>query len=300
MEELGVSLATFKRDLEFMRDRFNAPIIWDSETRGYRWGDGAAVGPKFQLPGLWFNEQELLALSTMQYLLSSIAKDGLIAQQLEPLMERLNSILGQDDVTSTEIRKRVQLLSTTTRKNDLVHFKTVGSALVNRKRIEIAYGARGSDNQTTDRVLSPQRLIHYRNNWYLSAWCHTVDDLRTFSLDAIAECEVLDVAAKDISDKKLVAYHDNGYGIFGGAKRYWAKLKFNANAARYVDGEIWHVEQRSRYDRAGNYHLEVPYSSAQELVMDVLRHGAEVEVLGSSGLRQEIKNRVDGMSALYL
>ena len=31
LKELEVSLATFKRDLEYLRDRLNAPVIWDRD-----------------------------------------------------------------------------------------------------------------------------------------------------------------------------------------------------------------------------------------------------------------------------
>jgi predicted DNA-binding transcriptional regulator YafY len=55
LDELGVSLATFKRDLEYMRDRLHAPIIWDAEKRGYRLDNGGSRGPRFQLPGVCIN-----------------------------------------------------------------------------------------------------------------------------------------------------------------------------------------------------------------------------------------------------
>jgi hypothetical protein len=32
-DELEGSLATFKRDLEHMRDRFSAPVVWDATAR---------------------------------------------------------------------------------------------------------------------------------------------------------------------------------------------------------------------------------------------------------------------------
>ncbi|MGB5443832.1 MAG: HTH domain-containing protein, partial [Gammaproteobacteria bacterium] len=35
IEELGISRATVKRDIEYMRDRLSAPISWDRSLRGY-------------------------------------------------------------------------------------------------------------------------------------------------------------------------------------------------------------------------------------------------------------------------
>lgn len=70
LKELEVSLATFKRDLEYLRDRLNAPVIWDRELRGYRF-DQQGVGKKYELPGLWFKASEIHGLLTMQQLLST-------------------------------------------------------------------------------------------------------------------------------------------------------------------------------------------------------------------------------------
>jgi predicted DNA-binding transcriptional regulator YafY len=36
LRELEVSLATFKRDIEYMRSRHHAPIEWDRDAGGYR------------------------------------------------------------------------------------------------------------------------------------------------------------------------------------------------------------------------------------------------------------------------
>ena len=36
LERLEISRATLKRDLAYMRDRLNAPIVFDREVGGYR------------------------------------------------------------------------------------------------------------------------------------------------------------------------------------------------------------------------------------------------------------------------
>ena len=299
VEELGVSWSTLKRDLEYLRNRFNAPVVWDRDTRGYKFGKEETVGPKYQLPGLWFDEEELLALATMQSLLSAMASDGPIARQLQLLMDRLGEEIEQHGGDAAELKKRVKLLSTTVRREDQKYFELIGSALIKRRRLEMIYDARGSAKNTGERVVSPQRLIHYRSNWYLGAWCHHSEGIRTFSLDSISTCVELDTKAKHLAEKELAAYYDTGYGIFGGKERKWAKLKFNSHAARFVADEIWHKDQKGRVDKAGNFLLDVPYVFSNELIMDVLRHGPEVEVLGPAELRDEVKRRVQKMAGLY-
>ena len=299
LDELEISRATFKRDILFWKDRFNAPVYWDRETRGYRLGATDGVGRRYELPGMWFNQRELLALATMQHLLSSIDKGGPIARQLQPLMDRINVKLGHEKEEARELSKRVKLISTTSRLNDLEHFEVVGAALVKRKRLDIEYEARGSSKSVSQRVVSPQRLINYRSNWYLGAWCHKSNDIRTFSLDSIVTCVVVEKRAKTLSEKDLADYYDTGYGIFGGGERQWAKLRFNPSSARYVEEEVWHPEQRASYNENGYYDLEVPFVHSNELIMDVMRHGADVEVVGPASLRTEMGNRIGLMASTY-
>ncbi|MFN5745515.1 MAG: helix-turn-helix transcriptional regulator [Methylococcaceae bacterium] len=78
-ERLGVSWATLKRDIRYMKDRLNAPVTYDRELGGYRFEDqGKRVGPQYELPGLWFSAEEIHALLTMQHLLSNLDSGGLL------------------------------------------------------------------------------------------------------------------------------------------------------------------------------------------------------------------------------
>ncbi|MEO8410288.1 MAG: hypothetical protein ABI478_06925, partial [Propionivibrio sp.] len=145
LAELEISLATFKRDLEYMRDRFNAPVIWDADAGGYRYEKKQKAGPKFELPGLWFTEGEAFALVTMQHLLSSLDQGGLIGPHIAPLLARLDAIIGAGEASASEVRKRIRLLSFGSRKLPLEHFSMVGSALIKRRRLKMEYYARSTN-----------------------------------------------------------------------------------------------------------------------------------------------------------
>ena len=64
IEAHGVSRATVVRDLEYLRDRLGAPIVWDPARRGYRYEVGGEGGPRYALPGLWLNASEVHARSS--------------------------------------------------------------------------------------------------------------------------------------------------------------------------------------------------------------------------------------------
>ena len=103
-----------------------------------------------------------------------------------------------------------------------------------------------------------------------------------------------------ISEKTLDEVLGTGYGIFSGNKVQWAKLKFNAERARWVAQEQWHPKQKSKMEADGSYLLEIPYSDDRELVMDILRHGAAVDVLAPPKLRERIIEQVQQMQEHYV
>ena len=298
LQELEVSLATFKRDLEYMRDRFNAPVIWDPDARGYRYEKSAVATRRFELPGLWFSEQEVYALITMQQLLENVGQGSLIGPHIEPFRARLDAMLGEGDSSAKDIRKRIKLIAMASRKQSPAHFSEIGAALFKRKRIEVRYHSRAKD-EITLRELSPQRLVHYRDNWYLDAWCHLRDDLRGFSLDGMQSVRLLQKKAVDVSMKSLDQFLASSYGIFAGGARHRARLRFTAERARWVASETWHPEQQGEFDDEGRYLLEFPYSDDRELLLDILRHGAAVEVLAPSALREKVRREHAAAAALY-
>lgn len=298
LDELEVSLATLKRGLEYLRDRLNAPIVWDRHAGGYRFAHDRQAGAQYELPGLWFSDREIHALLTMQHLLANLDPGGILAPHVQPLMARLNALLGSADDDASEVRRRVLITGIGKRSMKLDHFEHIGSALLRRKRLVIRYYARGSDEET-EREVSPQRLVHYRENWYLDAWCHLRRDVRNFAVDSIRHVRLLERPAKEIPGKTLDRVLGPGYGIFTSGKVRTARLRFTPERARWVAAEHWHPDQRGHYDAAGHYVLELPYTDHRELLMDILRHGRHCQVLEPVSLKQVVVEELALMHAQY-
>ncbi len=302
LDALEVSRATLKRDLEYMRNRLNAPIIWDRDAGaggGYRFDTPhAEAGAQYELPGLWFNANEVHALLTMQHLLTDLDPGGMLTPHVQPLMARLNSLLGSGENTAEEIRRRVLIVGLGKRDMKLAHFEKVGSALLRRKRLAITYFARGS-GETTEREVSPQRLVYYRGNWYLDAWCHLRNDIRNFAIDSIRAAEVIEKKAREVSHRSMDEVLGPGYGIFSGRKLQHAVLRFTPERARWVAQETWHPKQKGRVEADGSWHLEFPYADHRELIMDILKFGADVEVLAPPDLRRRVAEEAARLTALY-
>ena len=297
LAELEVSWATLKRDLAYMRDRLNAPIVFDNDRGGYCF-DRSGAGPQYELPGLWFNSQEILALLTMHRLLEDLDSGGLLGPQIGPLMARLNALLESTTGSAEQVMQRVKVIAAQNRPVPARWFEVVGSALVQRHRVEIQYFTR-SRNQRSRREVSPQRLVHYRNAWYLDAWCHKAEELRVFSLDAIEDARMIDRKARNVSAAEIDRTLGAGYGIYRGTKLRWAVLRFTPEAARWVSAELWHPKQESETLEDGSYELRIPYSATPELEMDILRHGEHVEVVAPPELRERIGRRLDAARQRY-
>ncbi len=297
LEELEISPATFKRDLEYLRDRMNASIIYDRYENGYKF-ENEEQGNKVELPGLWFSQEEATALVLMQHLLSSLDQGGLIGPHIAPLTNLIDGILGQAETPAKELRKRLRVFGMAARKSPASHFSEIGSALLNRERLQIAYYSRSSD-EITDREISAQRLIYYRDNWYLDAYCHMRKELRSFSVDGIRSAALTNKKADDISEKALQENFAQSYGIFSGKATKRAKLRFTPERARWVSSEQWHGQQEGSFDIDGYYTLEFDYNQDPELVMDILKHGSEVEVIGPSTLRNKVATELKKAAQKY-
>jgi predicted DNA-binding transcriptional regulator YafY len=297
LDALEVSRATLKRDLQYLRDRLNVPIVYDREAGGYRFDAPARNAAKHELPGLWFNASEIHALLMMQNLLEEV-QPGLLGPHIAPLQTRLKSLLGSQDDAPEEVARRIRILHAAKRSADLKYFDLIASTLLKRRRLFIHHYNRGTD-QETEREVSPQRLIYYRDNWYLDAWCHLREEIRSFAVDAIRRAELVDKRAREIAKRDLDSVLGAGYGIFSGAVVTWARLRFTPQRARWVSVEQWHPLQKARFLEDGHYLLELPYANPTELVMDILRHGSGVEVLEPAALRQMVQQELGAALSNY-
>lgn len=288
LDELEISEATFKRDLDKMRDFYNYDIVYDRFENVYKLQNADQA---YELPGLVFTQKELLALLTIQNMITEL-EPSLLGPKLQPLQERMADLLASEGLDSASLTKRVRAVHAGKRKLELKCFQSLAQATLERKKVKVQHYNRQRD-ETTERDISPQQLVHYRDNWYVDAWCHLRNKLQSFSVDAITNCDILEETAKEVSQKEIKVIMQSGYGIFGGEANHWAKLKFSAVRARWVQAEEWHPEQKGTVNKDGTYTLEFPYSDERELLGDILRYGADVEVLSPKSLRTNLQKAVE-------
>jgi len=296
MERLEVSRATLHRDLRDLKERMGVPIVLDRSAGLYRIDRNVE---RYELPGVWFSPREIHALLSMQQLLAAMDHGGLLAEHVVPLRQRLLGMLESKSDSAETIARRIRIIGIAARSYAPQHFQSIAVALMERRRIHIHYVAR-SNGLHSQREVSPQRLTHYRDNWYLDAWCHQREELRSFAVDAIQSARDNEHPAVEISDDKLDVALGAGYGIFAGCEVRWATLQFTAERARWVAAESWHPEQKGSFLEDGRYQLELPYSNDPELIMDILKFGPDCKVVGPAELRTKVKRLLMQAAERYL
>ncbi len=294
MARLECSKPTVYRAINVLKGTLRAPVEFIPDAGGgFRY---AAAKGAFELPGLWFTPAELQALAVMQRLLKDVG-GGLLTEHLGPLSKRLEELTHHRRLNLGEAASRLRFPAIASRPAGSA-FQSVASATLQRKKIWVEYHARSSDERS-ERTLSPQRVTHYRESWYLDAWDEGKAALRSFAIDRILRATVLDQTSVDIPEAELDGHYASSYGIFGGRADKVAVLLFSAERARWVAEEIWHPEQQGRRLEDGSYELRIPYGDPRELVMDILRHGPQVRVIEPQSLVEAVKSQLAAALGRY-
>ena len=158
MEELACSRASAHRALQSLRNEFHAPIVFDEARGGY-----CLERNGVELPGVWLNEAELMALLTLTYWLEQLGS-SFMAALLAPLHQWMQGMLARTDEDAREIRRRIKLVAQMNRPTDPLLFETVCLATLKRRLLALIYHGRAR-NEASQRVISPQRMLHYKYNY---------------------------------------------------------------------------------------------------------------------------------------
>jgi proteasome accessory factor C len=268
---LECSLPTVKRYLAKLRNEYNLPVTYSQKYQGYILDK--KNDDQVEFPGLWFNVSELHALLAIHELIGGL-DPGLLRAELQPLRERIEKLLAGRGVSTGELVKRIQFVGAGIRLCCPLAFRAAATALIERTRLKLNYHSRG-ENSISTRTISPQRLLYYRGNWYLAAYCHTRGGLRVMALERMSDIVTQNHPATEVDDQTMAAELTSSFGIFTGPPNHQAVLLFTSHSARWVAEEQWHPAQEGRWLSDGRYELRVPYSDQRELVYyhgNLLRH----------------------------
>ncbi len=286
------SVKQARRDIEFLQERLGAPLAYDPRRRGYYY-----THDHFELPATWLTGEELTAL-----LLARAALERLVSRRALPELDAVREKLASygfllppdapDPTSLISIRSPEESCESPEVLRRCLH------ALISRRRLPIRYFAAGK-GETTERVVHPYHLVHHDGGWHLIAWCELREALRDF---ALARMEVTGPEGELFQRDPAFdadAYLEGSFGIFHGRGLERVAIRFNAFRARWVRHQRWHRDQEVEEHPDGSLTLRFPVSHFPEVKMEILKYGADCEVLEPEALRREIAEEGRRLAALY-
>lgn len=284
-EKLGCSERNVQRVIDNLKI-IDAPVVYDNARRGWHYQEDPHN--LYELPGLWLTSEELQSLSLLLSLLEHLG-EGLLDDELGIITEEVNNLLKARGISPSIFANHIKILPIGHRQLGAAAFNTVSEAVLKRRRLQLSYTSyKGEQSQ---REISPQTLIHYRENWYLDAWCHLRQELRTFAIARVTAAEILKTKALSIDKDQLNAHFSASYGIFAGKAASTARLRFAPEIAREIALQQWHPNQTGQW-QGKEYILSIPYSDDRELLQDLLRHTPHVYVEAPVKLRKKLQNKL--------
>lgn len=194
LSTLGISLATFKRDLDYLRSHLHAPVLWDRQSGGYRYGKTASRRKSVPMPRLWLTGQQTHALLTAYRLMSS-AHSPYASPDMDGLAARVLALLCERGENPQQVLKRIVLEDASAPQDASPGFEAVASALLNRRRLRVTVPGRGK--QAGEHEVSPLRLVLSKAQWRLEGLHHGNGQVGQWALSDLAAVEVLKDKARD-------------------------------------------------------------------------------------------------------
>jgi predicted DNA-binding transcriptional regulator YafY len=293
-ERFELSEKQAQREIEFMRDRLYAPLFYNPTPKGYEYEDDS-----YELPPVWFKEDELLALC-LALRLASTLPDLKLKDSLYQILEKFLRFRFLDSPMSPEdIKERVSVKNVEYYKVDEIVFHKVVDSLFRNESLRISYHT-PHKNETTDRVIQPLHLLCYMGSWHLIAFCGLKRGLRDFALSRIRAIETSSQAIRVPSRLPSVRdYISKNFGLMTGGESVEVCLKFRPEVSHWISEQVWFSGQEVSINEDGSVCLKFPVADFREIRREILKYGASVEVLSPPELIREIKEEIGRMSKTY-
>ena len=128
---------------------------------------------------------------------------------------------------------------------------------------------------------------------------HLRDRFRKFYLARMRRPRMLAAGFTPRPVEEWRAYCEGAFGIFQGKRHTRVTLQFNAHRARWVREQLWHPRQQIQEQLDGGLILRFPVADFREVKLEILRFGADCEVLAPEALRREVATEIGRMAKVY-
>jgi proteasome accessory factor B len=281
--QLEVSTKSVHRDLEFMRDRLELPIAYDGSRFGFFY-----TQPVRAFPTLQITEGEILALVVAEKALQQYRGTCFERPLLSALKKMEQSLpdtvsLSLDDVAQTiSFRTRAEPIL------DLKIFDTLAKATVAHRQLELAYRKPGQ-RRIQKRLVDPYHLANINGEWFLFAFDHLRNDLRTFVPARIKGIRQTGKTFERRAAFSLEKRLRGSFGVQSGHGDFDVVIRFHERVADYIREKKWHDSQQLRELKPGGVEMRLRLSSLAEVARWVLSWGGDAVVIRPPELFELVK-----------
>lgn len=154
------------------------------------------------------------------------------------------------------------------------------------------------DVETTVRTVKPIAIKESQHRWYLVAFDNKNGNLRNFGFDRISDLRISDTKFK-LMPFDIEKEYRHAFGVETYAPAQKVVLEFTWQQGNYIKSFPLHSSQKVLSDTDNALLVELFIHPTNDLIMELMRFGAEVKVVEPEMLRNTIRDRVSDMIKLY-
>jgi len=246
---------------------------------------------------VYLSSEELSSLLIARKFLKDIS-EGYIGRDISTIVEKITTILKKHVAEESLIDDALsfQLIEYSPAPEEV--FKAVLEGCLKRRSLSFTYRSLTRDDKTI-RTVDPYHLLNYMGTWHLIAYCHMRQDLRNFVFGRMSDLKVLENTFTIPKSFNIQEHLQSAFGIYKGLPTKEVCLRFSPEKARWVEGQVWHKEQKTKFLKDGSLELSFPVADFREIMMEILKHGSGVEVIRPKALRELIREESKKIARIY-
>jgi proteasome accessory factor B len=148
------------------------------------------------------------------------------------------------------------------------------------------------------RTVHPIAIKESQNRWYLICYDINKKENRNFSLDRISSLKISDSKYAPFPFN-VIQYYEHAFGVETYEPVQKIILKFTAFQSKYIRTLPLHASQELFSEDEEYCHFSYFMHPTHDFVMEILKYGEEVTVVSPDSLKQNLRERILNMAALY-
>jgi predicted DNA-binding transcriptional regulator YafY len=289
-----VTKRTIERDIEYLRDMYEAPIEYDRQKHGYYYSE-----PNFFIKSVILTEGELFSIALLDRLLDQYRNTPLETALRRVFKKIVQSMPEKVTVNSGILSPQISVISDHPGTIDQKVFEKIFTSLKTRQTVTFEYRPLQKTTYMV-RTVDPYHAICQRANWYFIGYCHDKKEPRMFSFSRARNVTLTKKHFDIPSSFKPEEYFDKEMGVYASAQTpHTIELLIANEIGTYALERQWHDTQKVEQHEDGSVYVKFTTTQMPEVLRWVLGQGHTVQVLNPPELIGMVKDELEKVRGMY-